>query len=359
MSATGTAGSRNPWRSSKNTGGGCSAWPSAPTGHGWPPGAGYRRTPGRSGEILLWDLNDPSHPQRIAKLDRDTAPVEPRRLASPVVRLAFHPRNPALLAFATMAIYQPTSEPPYYSWTPGQVELWDITTRSPVGPPGPGHMLSSAETMTLGLAFSPDGSRLVTGSGLDPDNNGDCIQGEVVLWDVAAFPKRIWDPERVRLGDPRPTDSPSAAVSELTFAPGRDGRLIAAGTIGGSILLIDAVSGKTTKELLGHQGPVMSLAFFHDKPGKGKETLTLASGSNDTEVRLWDVPDTRPRRGDRPDQPMTAHVGGVQALVFEPTRREAAVGRERRGGDPLERDDPQPLVPRPGADGRTATGRRL
>ena len=205
---------------------------------------------GRSGEILLWDLNDPSHPRRIAKLDRDTAPGEPRRLASPVVRLAFHPRNPALLAFATMAIYQPTSEPPYYSWTPGQVELWDITTRSPVGPPGPGHMLSSAETMTLGLAFSPDGSRLVTGSGLNPDNNGDCTQGEVVLWDVAAFPKRIWDPERVRLGDPRPTDSPSAAVSELTFAPGRDGRLIAAGTIGGSILLIDAVSGKTTKELL-------------------------------------------------------------------------------------------------------------
>ena len=42
VSATGTAGSRNPWRSSKNTGGGCSAWPSIMTGHGWPPGAGYR-----------------------------------------------------------------------------------------------------------------------------------------------------------------------------------------------------------------------------------------------------------------------------------------------------------------------------
>ena len=256
-----------------------------------------------------------------------------------------------------MAIYQPTSEPPYYSWTPGQVELWDITTRSPVGPPGPGHMLSSTETMTLGLAFSPDGSRLVTGSGLNPDNNGDCTQGEVVLWDVAAFPKRIWDPERLRLGDPRPTDSPSAAVSELTFAPGCDGRLIAAGTIGGSILLIDAVSGKTTKELLGHQGPVMSLAFFPDKPGKGKETLTLASGSNDTGVRLWDVTDADQGAGHRPadDRPRRRRAGpGLRTH-----RREAAVGRERRGGDPLERDDPQPLVPRPGADGRTATGRRL
>ena len=272
-----------------------------------------------SGEILLWDLNDPSHPQRIAMLDRDTAPGEPRRLASPVVRLAFHPRNPALLAFATMAIYQPTSGPPYCSWTPGQVELWDITTRSPVGPPGPGHMLSSTETMTLGLAFNPDGSRLVTGSGLKPDNNGDCILGEVVLWDVAAFPKRIWGPERLRLGDSRDTGSPSAAVSELTIAPGRNGPLIAAGTIGGSILLIDAVSGKTTKELLGHQGPVMSLAFFHDKPDKGKETLTLASGSNDAGVRLWDVPDDATKARDI-GQPMTAHVGGVQALVFEQPR---------------------------------------
>ena len=170
--------------------------------------------------------------------------------------------------------------------------------------------------MTLGLAFSPDGSRLVTGSGLDPDSNGDCTQGEVVLWDVAAFPKRIWDPERVRLGDPRPTDSPSAAVSELTFAPGRDGRLIAAGTIGGAILLIDAVSGKTTKELSAHRGPVMSLAFFYEK---GKETLTLASGSNDTDVRLWDVNVTEPTKAREIGRPMIAHVGGVQALVFEPT----------------------------------------
>ena len=272
-----------------------------------------------SGEILLWDLNDPSHPRRIAKLDRDTAPGGPPRLASPVMRLAFHPRNHALLAFATMTAHHAMPGPPYSSWTPGQVELWDISTGSPVGAPGLGHMLSSAETMTLGLAFSPDGSRLVTGSGLNPDNNGDCTQGEVVLWDVAAFPKRIWDPERVPpLGDPRPTDSPSAAVSELTFAPGRDGRLIAAGTVGGLILLIDAVSGKMTKKLSGHRGPVMSLAFF-DKPGKGKETLTLASGSNDTEVRLWDVTDPTKAWEIDQDQPMTAHVGGVRALVIEPT----------------------------------------
>ena len=217
-----------------------------------------------------------------------------------------------------MATYHATPGPPYYSWTPGQVELWDISTGSPVGAPGPGHMLSSAETMTLGLAFSPDGSRLVTGSGLHPDNNGDCTQGEVVLWDVAEFPKRIWDPERVPpLGDPRPTDSPSAAVSELTFAPGRDGRLIAAGTVGGSVLLINADSGQMVKELPGgHRGPVMSLAFFHDK---GKETLTLASGSNDTDVRLWDVNVTEPTKAREICQPMTAHVGGVRALVFERT----------------------------------------
>ncbi|MGE5755821.1 MAG: WD40 repeat domain-containing protein, partial [Planctomycetaceae bacterium] len=271
-----------------------------------------------SGEILLWDLHDPSHPRLTAKLDCDTAPGEPRRLASPVVRLAFHPRDPTLLAFATMAIYHATPGPPYYLWTPGQVELWDISTRLPVGAPGPGHMLSSNETMTLGLDFSPDGSRLVTGSGLNPDYYGNCIQGQVVLWDVAAFPNRIWDTQLGPLGDPRAPDPPSAAVSELTFASGRDGRLIAAGTVGGSVRLIDADSGKMTKELSSHRGPVMSLAFF-DKPGKGKETLTLASGSNDTEVRLWDVTDPTKAREIDQDQPMTAHVGGVRALVFEPT----------------------------------------
>ena len=61
-----------------------------------------------------------------------------------------------------------------------------------------------------------------------------------------------------------------------------------------------------------------SLAFFHDKPGKGKETLTLASGSNDAGVRLWDVPDDATKAREI-GQPMTAHVGGVRALVFEPT----------------------------------------
>ena len=65
----------------------------------------------------------------------------------------------------------------------------------------------------------------------------------------------------------------------------------------------------------------MSLAFFHVRSGEGKETLTLASGSNDTGVRLWDVPDDATKARDI-GQPMTAHVGGVQALVFEPHRRE-------------------------------------
>ena len=76
----------------------------------------------------------------------------------------------------------------------------------------------------------------------------------------------------------------------------------------------------------------MSLAFFHDKPGKGKETLTLASGSNDTEVRLWDVTDATKARKIDQDQPMTAHVGGVQALVFEdpPARGCCRPGATRR-----------------------------
>lgn len=57
---------------------------------------------------------------------------------------------------------------------------------------------------------------------------------------------------------------------------------MAIGTASGRILLEDAVSGETKAILDGHKSPVLSVTFSGDG-------LTLASGSVDETVRLWDV----------------------------------------------------------------------
>jgi WD40 repeat protein len=274
-----------------------------------------------TGEVFLWDLSDPKHPKELARIDDQAAPGKCRRLSSPVARLAFPPQSNALLAIATRSIYEvkPGVDPPW-KWTPGQIELWDVSKPSkpsPVGEPGTGHMLPSEEAITNGLAFSPDGKQLVSGGGAGMDIFGNSSQGEIVLWDVETFEKKRIDlPEASEPGAPVSADRPSRAVTELAFAPDHRNGLIAAGTSGGPILLIDADSREMLKELTGHQGPIRSLAFHRLEPGK--EALILASGSADTDVKLWDVTNTAEAR--EIEFPMTAHIGSVQSLRFDDPR---------------------------------------
>jgi WD40 repeat protein len=69
--------------------------------------------------------------------------------------------------------------------------------------------------------------------------------------------------------------------------------------------------------LTGHTGEVMSMAFARDGH-------TLATGSRDKTVRLWDVNDPgRPRPlGD----PLTGHTSAVNAVAFAPDGHTLATG---------------------------------
>jgi WD40 repeat protein len=98
----------------------------------------------------------------------------------------------------------------------------------------------------------------------------------LALWEVAT------GKEVLRLDVPR-----HEAVG-LAFAP--DGRTLAVGTLGGPVVLRDALSGRELTRLEGHGGHVFSLAFAPD----GR---TLASGSVDTTALLWDVRPWAGRRG--------------------------------------------------------------
>ena len=107
------------------------------------------------------------------------------------------------------------------------------------------------------LSFSPDGSRLASGS----------YDHTVRLWDGST-------------GVPITTlEGHSESVTSLSFSP--DGSRLALGLYDHTVRLWDCASGVPIATLEGHSDFVTSLSFLSD----GSQ---LASGSDDSTVRLWD-----------------------------------------------------------------------
>jgi WD40 repeat protein len=184
----------------------------------------------------------------------------------------------------------------------GHIIFWSVNAHKPIGPP-----VQHRDSPVWSLAWSLDGKTVVSGE-----------DGGIVFWDVARrrqleyrmMSDRIWSlafspdgkslvsqgnsllvnvwtvgngtrPSRT-LGTPRPKDNTwELTPAGLSFSP--DGALLATSSIGDSVTIRNFKSGQPVPPLLSGQiGSVSSLAFSRD----GK---MLASVSNETEIRLWDV----------------------------------------------------------------------
>ncbi|MEU7909238.1 helix-turn-helix domain-containing protein [Actinoplanes sp. NPDC049118] len=190
--------------------------------------------------VSLWDVRDPGRAARIAVLTGHTGAVD---------QAAFSPDGRTLATASSDRT----------------IRLWDVADRRH---PRPLATLTGKRAM-FSVAFSPDGRTLAGGD-----------ERDVRLWEVTE-PRR---PVATAV-----LSGHTDVVSMIAFSP--DGRTLATGSYDRTARLW-SLAGTTARTataasvVTGHAGLVYSVAFSPD----GR---TLATGSGDATARLWNVADPR------------------------------------------------------------------
>ena len=204
---------------------------------------------GIEGEIMLWDLVQPSSPPILLS-------GFPQSSASLFVYLAYSPDGNTLLA----------------ANTDGAVGQWDLNN-----PQAPMVERTRQDSGVWSAAFSSDGRWLAQGS-RSKDN--------FVLWDISrpnSPPLSLDNPEAIILtGNELEVGKPGGVP--VAFSP--DSQWLATGGFNGTIWLWQ-LSDLTAPmlSLRGHEGVMTALAFFDN----GNH---LVSGGQDGTVRLWNLKQT-------------------------------------------------------------------
>ena len=158
--------------------------------------------------------------------------------------------------------------------------------------------LAGHHGVIMSVAFSPDGTRLASGSG----SQGQADSGELFVWDAHSGERHpAWG-----AGNSAFVRHPGV-VSALTWAP--SGELVVSGGSDGRLRWWDMQSGECMRVREAHQGTVQALKL---SPDGGR----LASCGEDGAITIWDLErgeHLRTLRRDRPYERL--NITGIQGLT--------------------------------------------
>ena len=157
----------------------------------------------------------------------------------------------------------------------GTVKLWDVASGQQI------HALPGHSYAASSVAFSPDGTRLLSGS---YDNT-----------------IRLWDGASAQLM--RTFKGHSEAVRSVAFSS--DGRRVISGSADTTLKLWDAATGQLVRTLEGRSHYVNSVAFSPDG-------TRLLSGHGDNTLKLWDAASGQLIRA------FEGHRGQIESVGFSP-----------------------------------------
>ena len=166
-------------------------------------------------------------------------------------------------------------------WDQQSVRLWDASTGAPLSQP------LQHKSRIMGIALSPDGSLLATGT----------ADGTVQLWDTLTGQEK------------GPPQQYGHNIRILAFSPDAKLLIIASGfawSFAGTdntAKIWNVEKGEIHCPPLAHNGPISRVTFNHDGS-------LLATGSVDQTARIWQTSDGKPHT------PPLPHTGFVLAVEF-------------------------------------------